>query len=90
MIRGWVPLGELLRQYLRVDTNLEPVFYPEAATHINSFPKTLFSACFPFNTALKLTFKLLQVPQDQVEYMCQLIEALRDYHLDATERWKVK
>ena len=35
MIRGWVPPGELSRQYLRIDTSLEPVFYPETATHIN-------------------------------------------------------
>ena len=78
--------GELSRQYLRVDTSLEPVFFPETATHVNSFSKTLFSAYFPFNTALELTFKLLRVPRDQVEYMCQLIEALRDHHLEATER----
>ena len=90
MIRGWVPPGELSCQYLRVDNSLELVFYPEAATHINSFPKTLFSACFPFNVALKLTIKLLQVSRDQVEYMCQLIEVLWDHHLDVTKQWKVK
>ena len=39
MAQFWVPPGELLRQFLRVDASLEPVFLLEAATHVSSlFP----------------------------------------------------
>ena len=89
MIRGWVPPGELSRQYLRIDTSLEPVFHPEAATHVNFLPQNSILILLYLYAVLCLTLKSLQVPRDQVEYMCQLIEALRDHHLDVTEQWKV-
>ena len=53
MIRGWVPPGELSRQYLRIDTSLEPVFHPKAATYVNSLPKTLFFSLLSFQYSNK-------------------------------------
>ena len=50
MIRGWVPLGELSRQYLRVDTSLEPVFYLETASHVNStYPESYLFLSMQFH-----------------------------------------
>ena len=37
MLRCWMPSHELSRQFLCLDTSLEPVFIPDTATHVSLF-----------------------------------------------------
>ena len=43
LTRCWMPPGELSRQFLTLDTSLEPVFVLETSTHVSLlFLKSLF------------------------------------------------
>ena len=35
MVRCWMPTSELSRQFLRLNTTLEPVFIPDTTTHVS-------------------------------------------------------